>query len=369
MLLALYCPPKAYGEARQFLITGPRLRYVASIPPGDAGRYRTPRRKVVCPRLSIEQPLLSSSMSTVSFFTSQFFCRAVKALASMTLPMGWSIGCGGFAQAASVDAGDEAKGDVSQTMVDGGEVTPASRDGAGAADVPAFCSIERSNYNKSCSSDSDCVRVADNIPVDFGDYCQWLCRCGGDAINQSSVAQYVADVSRTPLGSGTVGGPAMGCSCGFAGPACCLQGQCTAGTGCLGTTDSGVTDVMSDASGYSACFSATGQLSAALKSCQADGDCVTKVEFTDCCGSILYVGVSAVSAGRFDLCENAWQAHFLGPCACPPGEPMSEDGTTITGASASSPQVHCASGACMTFVPDSSAGDGSANGVSDATAE
>ena len=141
------------------------------------------------------------------------------------------------------------------------------------------------------------------------------------------------------------------------------------------SVDGGQADVTADASAYLACFSATGQLSAALKSCQADGDCVTSIEFTDCCGSILYVGVSAASAGRFDACQKAWQAHFFGPCQCPPKGTMTEDGRTIAGMDASSPQVHCATGGCMTFAPDGSAdaGDGSAEAtsmeVSDASAE
>jgi hypothetical protein len=141
------------------------------------------------------------------------------------------------------------------------------------------------------------------------------------------------------------------------------------------SVDGGQADVSAEASVYLACFSATGQLSAALKSCQADGDCATKVEFTDCCGSALYVGVTAASARRFDACESAWQAHFNGPCFCPPKETMTEDGKTIVGVDASSPQVHCATGACMTFVPDGSAdpGNGSAEAtsveVSDASAE
>jgi hypothetical protein len=125
-------------------------------------------------------------------------------------------------------------------------------------------------------------------------------------------------------------------------------------------------DEPTDASAYLACFSATGQLSAGLKGCQADVDCVSKVEFTDCCGSILYAGVSAVSAARFDACDKAWQAHFLGPCQCPPKGTVTEDGKMIIGVDASSPQVHCASGACMTYLPNASAdaGDGSAEAAS-----
>jgi hypothetical protein len=138
------------------------------------------------------------------------------------------------------------------------------------------------------------------------------------------------------------------------------------------SVDAGQADVTAAAAAYLACFSATGQLTASLKSCQADGDCVTKLEFTDCCGSILYVGVSASSAGLFDACEKAWQAHFLGPCQCPPKATMTEDGKTVTGVDASSPRVRCATGVCTTFVPTGAA-DGSAEATSvepgDASAE
>ena len=45
---------------------------------------------------------------------------------------------------------------------------------------------------------------------------------------------------------------------------------------------------------------------------------------------------------------------------------MTEDGKTIIGVDASSPQVHCASGACMTYVLDGAADaeDGSAEATS-----
>jgi hypothetical protein len=128
-----------------------------------------------------------------------------------------------------------------------------------------------------------------------------------------------------------------------------------------------------------ACFSATGQLRAAIKSCQADVDCVTKMEVTDCCGTLLDVGVSASSATQFDACETAWQAHFLGrpcgPCTSPPPVAKTEDGQTVRDVDSNSPQVRCARGECMTYLPGASAnaGDGSAEASSrdagDASAE
>jgi hypothetical protein len=93
------------------------------------------------------------------------------------------------------------------------------------------CLIRASDYDQSCSTDSDCVRVAGGVPVDFGDYCQFLCRCGLDAINRGSANQYVGDVSRTPLGSGCTYGQI--CSCGFAGGPCCREHKCTTGSVCI----------------------------------------------------------------------------------------------------------------------------------------
>ncbi|MGA7741720.1 MAG: hypothetical protein WBP56_01760 [Polyangia bacterium] len=85
------------------------------------------------------------------------------------------------------------------------------------------CFIAASHYDQSCSADLDCVRV------DFGNYCQWLCRCGGDAINRASLSQFNADIAMTPLGQGCISGA---CSCGVLFGPCCRGGQCTAGTAC-----------------------------------------------------------------------------------------------------------------------------------------
>jgi hypothetical protein len=103
----------------------------------------------------------------------------------------------------------------------------------------AACFISSSNYDTSCTVDSDC------IPAQFGNYCVSQCFCGGGAINKDSGAQYAEDRARTPLGSGTIAPGLCGCPVSF-GP-CCSQGQCT--TACsgrpsadTGTVDSGVDD-------------------------------------------------------------------------------------------------------------------------------
>ena len=117
--------------------------------------------------------------------------------------------------------------------------------------------------------------------------------------------------------------------------------------------------VTSDApgeAGYLACFSDTGQLSASLKPCQSDSDCVMRQEQTDCCGTILYVGVDTASATQFDACEAAWVAHFPG-CGCASNKMTTEDGnTTNPGVDGGAPQVHCADfttsgGIRLTYTP------------------
>jgi hypothetical protein len=115
-------------------------------------------------------------------------------------------------------------------------------------------------------------------------------------------------------------------------------------------------DATSDsaAPGYLACMSASGQLDESLKTCQSDSDCDIEREQTDCCGTILYVGVNAGSVAMFDTCEASWVGHFPG-CGCDSGQSTTEDGkTTYPGADAGAPQVHCADftsngGVCLTY--------------------
>jgi hypothetical protein len=122
-----------------------------------------------------------------------------------------------------------------------------------------------------------------------------------------------------------------------------------------GTDGQSPNDAGSDA-GYLACMDSNGQLSDALKTCGSDADCVIKEEQTDCCGTILYVGVSTASASAFDACEAAWVSHFPA-CGCASNTKETEDGTITTyGADAAAPAVHCtdftmSGGVCMTYTP------------------
>jgi hypothetical protein len=121
-------------------------------------------------------------------------------------------------------------------------------------------------------------------------------------------------------------------------------------------SDGAPVDSPGDAPAYLACMDSSGQVSASLKACQSDSDCVIKQELTDCCGTILYVGIAKGSAAEFDACETAWEAHFP-PCGCASNVTKTEDGKSSTlFADAAAPQVHCTNlttsgGICMTYTP------------------
>jgi hypothetical protein len=128
------------------------------------------------------------------------------------------------------------------------------------------------------------------------------------------------------------------------------------GDGTSGGDGAVIGDASDDAAAYLACMNDNGQLDGSLKSCHADTDCVIKQEDTDCCGAILYVGVSAASASKFDACEASWLAHFP-PCGCASNQTATEDGHMgRQGDDGGAPQVHCIDftsngGVCMTYTP------------------
>ncbi len=106
-------------------------------------------------------------------------------------------------------------------------------------------------------------------------------------------------------------------------------------------SDAAVVDAPGDSPAYLACMSATGQLDDTLKTCQSDSDCIIEQEQSDCCGSMLYVGVATASAAQFGACEAAWAAHFPG-CGCAAGPSKTEDGkSTALGTDGGGPEVHC----------------------------
>jgi hypothetical protein len=123
--------------------------------------------------------------------------------------------------------------------------------------------------------------------------------------------------------------------------------------------DAGAVDAPADASldaEYLACMDASGQVDASLKACKSDSECVIKQEQTDCCGTVLYVGIASASASRFDACQPSWLAHFPG-CGCASAQTNTEDGKmSYRWMDAGAPQVHCtdftmSGGVCMTYTP------------------
>jgi hypothetical protein len=113
---------------------------------------------------------------------------------------------------------------LQEDLSDGGVARPAT--GSASGDPAPACIVDASQHDQSCSADSDCVRV------DFGNYCQWLCRCGDAAINRNSLRQFNADIAMTPLAQGLVPGV---CSCGYIFGPCCRGGQCVTGPACGGS--------------------------------------------------------------------------------------------------------------------------------------
>jgi hypothetical protein len=128
------------------------------------------------------------------------------------------------------------------------------------------------------------------------------------------------------------------------------------GDDAVGPAIDAATDAPGDAPAYLACMDATGKLDASLKTCASDADCLIEQEQTDCCGTLLYVGVSTASKAAFDACEASWLAHFPA-CGCDSGQTKTEDGKVwLPGQDASAPLVHCADftsngGICLTYTP------------------
>ena len=101
---------------------------------------------------------------------------------------------------------------------------------ADGGDYAGACLFQASSYDQSCALDGDCVAVVST------DYCtNTACDCGGDPISVAGRAQFNADVSKTPLGSGALQWPV--CSCQTPAPVCCRAGMCT--HDCYGPPDGG----------------------------------------------------------------------------------------------------------------------------------
>lgn len=111
----------------------------------------------------------------------------------------------------------------------------------------ASCMIEASNYDQSCTVDSDCATVSS------GDYCLPGCFCGGSTINVGALSQWQADVAAALAHQS---GSVEVCGCPVYGAPCCRQGKCLGGlsNGCSSAADT--LPACADAGG--SCYLATG---------------------------------------------------------------------------------------------------------------
>lgn len=158
------------------------------------------------------------------------------------LLLGGAASCGGRIAEAALDGGPSVGLDATIDVVrfePGVDVNATSNAGA-AADSEGgtggdnlSCVIDTSHFDQSCVIDSDCVWVVDYpyaglgpgpLLVQSGDYCGSLCICQGDVIARTSVAQYIADVHKTLVGSGAV--LPQSCNCPRFYYPCCVSGRC-----------------------------------------------------------------------------------------------------------------------------------------------
>jgi hypothetical protein len=89
--------------------------------------------------------------------------------------------------------------------------------------------IHASDYDQSCSTDTDCVAISAN------DSCR-LCAlgCTNEAINVGALARYQSDIGET---TATLSDARLACAgdCVVNPPPCCMGGKCQVGLQCLRT--------------------------------------------------------------------------------------------------------------------------------------
>lgn len=148
------------------------------------------------------------------------------------------VACGGLANGPSQDARTSNDGQANQDANQRDSHMETSDDAA--PDAGLLCMVAASDFDTSCSVAADCVVAAGSHPIQFGDFCQTCtCWCGGDAINRSSLAKYMAEVAMTPWGTGTIVPPQCSCPTFPNGP-CCIAGQCSAA--CPWLSDASIPD-------------------------------------------------------------------------------------------------------------------------------
>jgi hypothetical protein len=95
-----------------------------------------------------------------------------------------------------------------------------------AVNEDAGCTeIQAASYDQSCATDSDCVEIS----VGNACYeCVFSCYVTVGAINAGAMAQYRADVDKTPAGAALCGCPVF-----LRQPPCCRDGQCHSDNECM----------------------------------------------------------------------------------------------------------------------------------------
>jgi hypothetical protein len=157
--------------------------------------------------------------------------------------MGVASGSGGAA--ACVAAGGQCVTGVAFCASVGTGATPASCLDISsdmlccAVNEDAGCTeIQASSYDQSCKTDSDCVTV--NVGNACAE-CVFACAENVGAINAGAMAQYNADVAKTPAGVASCNCPSEGIVV-----SCCRSGQCHADNECSSLDGSAAADAGPD---------------------------------------------------------------------------------------------------------------------------
>jgi hypothetical protein len=213
-----HCSPSARDAAEVIgwhILARLSPAFFARIPLRHDGRGFARHLTMTCARL--EPQRMRRSSRVVNAAGRARFLVTVLAVCSL-----FALGCqGNVAENGPADASSGADRSMG-TTADGSTDGP-SLDGSVHVAVDAYsgpCMISASSYDQSCTIDTDCTTVTSR------DYCSAGCLCGGSAINVGALAQFNGDISKTPLGSGALGGTACPCVQSF-GP-CCRSGRCTA---------------------------------------------------------------------------------------------------------------------------------------------
>jgi hypothetical protein len=112
------------------------------------------------------------------------------------------------------------------------------------------------------------------------------------------------------------------------------------------SSDGGASDAASDgAADATGSGNACAKLSNLVDTCNSDTDCVAVPHQTDCCGSIMYIGINQTFRNEFQTLE-AKNSEACGKCQCRSQPLTTQDGHTVS--DASKVGVHCSSHQCRT---------------------